>query len=61
MGKSVRSALSWAVRRSREDEGQAMVEYALLVSLIAIACFVIVQIAGVQLSSLYSSIVEQIP
>jgi Flp pilus assembly pilin Flp len=43
------------------ESGQAMVEYALLLSLIAIVCFGVVQIMGLGLSSLYSSINTRFP
>lgn len=47
--------------RSRDEEGQALVEYALLLSLIAIASIVVVQVLGVNLSTLYQSIVDKFP
>ena len=50
-----------AVPRLEEESGQAMVEYALLISLIAIVCIGIVQTMGLSLSSLYSSINAQFP
>jgi Flp pilus assembly pilin Flp len=43
------------------ESGQAMVEYALLLSLIAIVCFGVVQIMGLGLSSLYNSINTRFP
>jgi Flp pilus assembly pilin Flp len=51
------------VTRERLDgeSGQAMVEYALLLSLIAIVCFGIVQTMGLGLSSLYSTINARFP
>ena len=61
MGFWMRRALGWAIRRSREDEGQALVEYALLVSLISLASFAILEVLGLRLASLYTSIVNQIP
>ncbi len=39
-----------------DESGQAMVEYALLLSLIAIVCVGIVQTMGLSLSALYSKI-----
>jgi Flp pilus assembly pilin Flp len=56
-----RRGLAWTLLRAREDDGQAMVEYALLVSLIAIVSFAILQILGVRLADLYSSIFNQLP
>ena len=45
----------------RDDErGASMVEYALLVVLIAIVAFVAVQLAGDQLSTLYSTIADSV-
>jgi Flp pilus assembly pilin Flp len=56
----VRWGLAWLAGRSRDEDGQAMIEYALLVSLIAIVSFAILEILGVRLSGLYSSIVDRI-
>jgi Flp pilus assembly pilin Flp len=47
--------------RARSEEGQAMVEYALLVSLIALAAFVAVQQFGLGVSTLYSKINAVVP
>ena len=44
------------VRIWRDDEGASMVEYALLVILIAIVALVAVELAGTELSSTYSEI-----
>jgi Flp pilus assembly pilin Flp len=40
----------------RSEDGQAMVEYALLISLIAVVCFGVVQVFGLGISTLYSKI-----
>jgi Flp pilus assembly pilin Flp len=40
----------------RSEAGQAMVEYALLISLIAMVCFGVVQVFGLGVSTLYSKI-----
>jgi Flp pilus assembly pilin Flp len=40
----------------RSEDGQAMVEYALLISLISIVCFSVVQVFGLEVSSLYVKI-----
>jgi Flp pilus assembly pilin Flp len=61
MSNRVRAGLVRTIVRSHDEDGQAMVEYALLISLIAIACFAILELLGVRLSHLYSSIVEQVP
>ena len=47
--------------RIRHEEGQALVEYALLVSLIAVVCVVAVGTMGLRLSELYSHIVSVYP
>ena len=49
------------LRRVREDEGQALVEYSLLLSLIAIVCFISVQTFGLGVSHLFSQIVSVYP
>jgi Flp pilus assembly pilin Flp len=49
------------VARARPEEGQAMVEYALLVSLIAIAAFVMVEQFGLGVSTLFSKINAVVP
>jgi Flp pilus assembly pilin Flp len=49
------------VRRLDGEEGQALVEYALLLSLIAIVCFGVIQEMGLGLSSLYSNINANFP
>jgi Flp pilus assembly pilin Flp len=43
-------------RAARDEEGQALVEYALLLSLIAVVCFVSVQAFGLGVSHLFSKI-----
>lgn len=40
----------------REDSGQDLLEYALLVALIALACIGAVTFAGVQVSAVFNSI-----
>jgi Flp pilus assembly pilin Flp len=50
-----------AARRVRGESGQALVEYALLLSLIAIVCFGVVDTMGLGLSSLYSTINARFP
>jgi pilus assembly protein Flp/PilA len=40
----------------RDDDGATMVEYGLLVALIAMVAFIAVQVLGINLSSLYSSV-----
>ncbi|MEX0865657.1 MAG: Flp family type IVb pilin [Acidimicrobiia bacterium] len=43
-----------------DDQGASMVEYSLLVVLIAIVAFVAVQLAGETLSSTYTDIADQL-
>lgn len=47
--------------RIRSEEGQALVEYALLISLIALAAFVAAQVFGLGVSRLYSKINAVVP
>jgi Flp pilus assembly pilin Flp len=47
-------------RLSRDEGGASMVEYALLVVLIALVAFVAVQLAGDTLSETYSEIADHI-
>ena len=42
--------------RSQQEEGQALVEYALIVSLIAIAAVVILQVTGTKITGIFSSV-----
>lgn len=48
-------------RLTRAEDGQALVEYALLISLVALTAFVAVESFGVGVSSLYSKIVAVYP
>jgi pilus assembly protein Flp/PilA len=43
-----------------QEEGQALVEYALLLSLIAIASIVILQALGLQVANIFSSVNSQL-
>jgi pilus assembly protein Flp/PilA len=45
----------------RKDEGQGMVEYALIILLIALVLIIVLVIVGSQLSGLYSSIISSFP
>ena len=49
------------MRRASAEDGQALVEYALLISLIAIVAFGAVDVFGLGVSSLFSNIVAQYP
>jgi Flp pilus assembly pilin Flp len=58
---SVLSRLKEFARRASEENGQALVEYALLLSLIAVVAFGTVNVFGHGVSSLYSKIVAVYP
>jgi Flp pilus assembly pilin Flp len=47
--------------RLGEDDGQALVEYALLISLVAIVCVAGVGTFGLQVAGMYSHVVNLIP
>ena len=59
--KSGMRRLNHLARLSQNEEGQAMVEYALLLSLVAMAAIVGVQIFGHGVAALYSNIVDKYP
>ena len=48
-------------RLTRAEDGQALVEYALLISLIALTALVAVESFGLGVSTLYSTIVSVYP
>ena len=48
-------------RLTRAEDGQALVEYALLISLIALTALVAVESFGLGVSTLYSKIVANYP
>jgi len=54
-----RTWLTIADLRDRE-EGQALVEYALLLSLIAVASIIILQALGLQVANIFSSVNSQL-
>jgi Flp pilus assembly pilin Flp len=58
---SVVRRLKELVELAPAEDGQAMVEYALLVSLVSLVAFVAVQFFGLQVSALYSKIVAVYP
>ena len=49
------------LHRVDEDDGQALVEYSLLLSLIAIVCFISVQAFGLGVGHMFSHIVSVYP
>jgi pilus assembly protein Flp/PilA len=56
MLESYEFASAWLQARCRTDRGASLVEYALLVALIAIVCVVSVTLLGQQASSKFSKI-----
>lgn len=58
---SVLQRLQGFAKDARSEEGQAMVEYALLISLVAVVCFVAVQAFGLGVSHLFSKINADFP
>jgi Flp pilus assembly pilin Flp len=57
----VAARLKRFAKRTAEEDGQALVEYALLISLVALAAFVAVQLFGIGVSQMYSKINHVIP
>ena len=58
---SIRRRLKELPRLTQAEDGQALVEYALLISLIALTALVAVESFGLGVSSLYSTIVSVYP
>ena len=52
--------MSWFMKLRDDEEGASMVEYALLVVLIALIALVAVQLAGSELSLTYSEIASSV-
>ena len=52
--------LHWLRNRPGSEEGQALVEYTLIVSLIALVCIVALSAAGQSLSGIFNSIAGQV-
>lgn len=50
----------WMRRRAAEAEGQALVEYALIVSLIAIVCVGVLTVLGHNVSSIFHGMASQL-
>lgn len=57
----MRSLKSVLGRLLREDEGASMVEYGLLVALIAVACIATLGLLGGQLNSLFAAVKAKLP
>ena len=53
-------ASAWLQARCKTDRGASLVEYALLVALIALVAFGAVQAAGTQVNSIFSNIASQL-
>ena len=49
------------VRLRRDDEGASLVEYGLLVALIAVACIVAVTLLGTTVAAMFNSLAGSIP
>jgi pilus assembly protein Flp/PilA len=47
-------------RLRRDDRGASLVEYGLLVALIAVVCFVAIQLLGTQLSTMFNTIAGEV-
>jgi len=45
----------------REDAGQDLIEYALLVGLIALVCVVAITAAGAKVNTLFNTVTSKIP
>jgi Flp pilus assembly pilin Flp len=58
---SLERRLRQSVLAASAEEGQALVEYALLLSLVMMVAFVAVQVFGTGVSGLYSHIVSVYP
>lgn len=56
----MRSITSLLRRFAREEEGASMVEYGLLVALIAVACIATIGLLGGQLNSLFAAVKDKI-
>jgi Flp pilus assembly pilin Flp len=60
VGLLVVRAVSELGRARRREDGQAMVEYALLLFMIAIVSFVILGVLGTKVSMIFSQVVNDI-
>jgi Flp pilus assembly pilin Flp len=56
MVEKVRIALRAAARRGRRDEGQALVEYTLVLSLICLVCIALLDAVGTSVTDLLSRV-----
>jgi pilus assembly protein Flp/PilA len=57
---SITFALNWLESRARTDGGASLVEYALLLALIAVVCIVAVTLLGQSVSSKFSQVASAI-
>jgi pilus assembly protein Flp/PilA len=60
MSSSYDFAVAWLQSRCQTDRGASLVEYALLVALIAVVCIVAVTILGQEASSKFSQVASAI-
>jgi Flp pilus assembly pilin Flp len=60
VGLLVVRAVSELGRARRREDGQAMVEYALLLFMIAVMSFVILGVLGTKVSTIFSQVVNDI-
>jgi pilus assembly protein Flp/PilA len=60
MPTSCAFALAWLQARAKTDRGASLVEYALLVALIAVVCIVAVTLLGQEASSKFSQVASAI-
>jgi pilus assembly protein Flp/PilA len=60
MNTSAEFVLAWCQSRCRTDRGASLVEYALLVALIAVVCIVAVTLLGQAASSKFSSVASAV-
>ena len=51
---------SWIAKLWRDDEGASLVEYGILVGLIAVICIAAVAIVGTQVSTAFSNIASSL-
>ena len=60
MSVSYEFASAWLQARCRTDRGASLVEYALLVALIAVVCIIAVTLLGKEASSKFSKVASSI-
>jgi pilus assembly protein Flp/PilA len=58
--KGGKGMLTWIQKRMGDEEGQALVEYTLIISLIAVVCILALTATGQSLSGIFNSIAGQV-